>query len=97
MAANVGEEYSYLADMHGPEMAGKIVAFTFRNLEKMQDFIKEYDAVEASEMQKLHKLRAFLTEDTFSDFKKSIARLESDHPSWKGFYKILGKEDLVKV
>ncbi|KAJ6023740.1 FAD dependent oxidoreductase [Penicillium herquei] len=96
MAASVGEEYSYLADTHGPEMAGKIVSFTFRNLEKMQDFIREYDAVEASEMQKLHKLRAFLTEDTFLDFKKSIVRLESDHPSWKGLYKILEKNDLIK-
>ncbi|KAJ5281982.1 FAD dependent oxidoreductase [Penicillium angulare] len=96
MAANVGEEYSHLADAHGSEMAGKIVAFTFRNLEKMQDLIREYDAVEASEMQQLQKLRAFLTEDTFRDFKKSIVRLLSDHPSWEGLYRIIEKDTLIK-
>lgn len=97
MAANVGEEYMHLAEIHGPEMAGKIVSFTFQNLQRMQELIKEYDAVEASEMQQLQKLRAFLTEDTFRDFKLSIARLESDHPSWKGLYTILDKETLIKV
>ena len=97
MAANVGEEYMHLAEVHGPEMAGKIVSFTFQNLEKMQDLIKEYDAVETSEMQRVKKLRAFLTDDAFQDFKKSIARLESDHPSWKGLYTILDKDTLIKV
>ena len=97
MAANVGEEYSHLADAHGPEMAGKIVAFTFRNLEKMQELIKEYDAVETSEMQQLQKLRVFLTEGSFRDFRRSIARLVSDHPSWEGLYTILEKEAVVKV
>lgn len=97
MAANVGEEYAHLADTHGAEMAGKIVSFTFRNLVKMQDFIREYDAVETSEMQSLRKLRAFLTEDTFRDFQESISRLEADHPSWKGLYTILDADTLVKV
>ncbi|KAJ5219542.1 FAD dependent oxidoreductase [Penicillium chermesinum] len=97
MAANVGEEYAHLADAHGPEMAGKIVSFTFHNLQKMQELIKEYDAEELSEMQRLKKLRAFLTEDSFEGFQKSIARLESDHPSWKGLYTILDKETLIKV
>ncbi|KAJ5548268.1 hypothetical protein N7513_005502 [Penicillium frequentans] len=96
MAANVGEEYMHLAETHGPEMAGKIVSFTFQNLQRMQELIKEYDAVESSEMQQLQKLRAFLTEDTFRDFKLSITRLESDHPSWKGLYTILDKETLIK-
>lgn len=97
MAANVGEEYAHLASAHGAEMAGKIVSFTFRNLQKMQELIKEYDAEELSEMQRLKKLRAFLTEDTFEDFKRSLAKLESDNPSWKGLYTILGKESLIKV
>ncbi|KAJ5949778.1 hypothetical protein N7454_001362 [Penicillium verhagenii] len=95
MAANVGEEYMHLAETHGPEMAEKIVSFTFRNLQRMQDLIKEYDAVETSEMQQLQKLRAFLTEDTFRDFKLSIARLEADHPSWKGLYTIIDEDTLI--
>lgn len=97
MAANVGEEYAHLASAHGAEMAGKIVSFTFRNLQKMQELIKEYDAEELSELQRLKKLRAFLTEDTFEDFKRSLAKLESDNPSWKGLYTILEKESLIKV
>lgn len=97
MAANVGEEYGHLADAHGSEMAGKIVSFTFHNLQKMQALVKEYDAEELSEMQRLKKLRAFLTDDSFDSFKQSIARLESDHPSWKGLYTIVNKESLTKV
>ncbi|KAJ5584012.1 FAD dependent oxidoreductase [Penicillium hispanicum] len=92
MAANAGEEYGHLAAVHGPEMAGKIVSFTFRNLEKMQALIEEYDAVETSELQRLNKLRVFLTDDKFRDFKQSIAQLESDHPALKGLYTILDKE-----
>jgi glycine/D-amino acid oxidase-like deaminating enzyme len=97
MAANAGEQYSTLADTHGVETAGKIVDFTFRNLEKMQDLIKEYDAVELSEMQSLRKLRVFLSQGKFDDFKKSIARLEADHPSRKGLYTILDANAVVKV
>lgn len=97
MAANVGEEYWDLSEVHGPEMAGKIASFTFRNLEKMQELIEEFDAVEASEMQRLKKLRVFLTDEIFRDFKKSIARFEADHPSMRGIYTILNKETVLKV
>lgn len=97
MAANAGEQYSSLVDTHGVETAGKIVDFTFRNLEKMQELVKEYDAVESSEMQSLRKLRVFLTQGKFDDFKKSIARMEADHPSKRGLYTILDADAVVKV
>mgnify|MGYP002717925568 FL=1 len=97
MAANAGEQYMHLAETHGVETAGKIVDFTFRNLEKMQELIEEYDAVELSEMQRLRKLRVFLTQGKFDDFKKSIARLEMDHPSKKGLYTILDADAVLKV
>lgn len=97
MAANAGEQYMNLAEAHGVETAGKIVDFTFRNLEKMQELIEEYDAVELSEMQRLRKLRVFLTQGKFDDFKKSIARLEIDHPSKKGLYTILDADAVLKV
>ncbi|OOQ84723.1 hypothetical protein PEBR_29130 [Penicillium brasilianum] len=96
MAANAGEEYMHLAEVHGPEMAGKIAKFTLRNLEKMQELIEEYDAVEASEMQKLKKLRVFMTDAKFEDFRKSIARLEADHPSMKGIYEIIDADTVLK-
>ncbi|OQE95620.1 hypothetical protein PENNAL_c0002G04705 [Penicillium nalgiovense] len=96
MAANAGEQYMHLAETHGVETAGKIVDFTFRNLEKMQELIEEYDAVELSEMQRLRKLRVFLTQGKFDDFKKSIARLEMDHPSKKGLYAILDADAVLK-
>jgi hypothetical protein len=97
MAANAGEEYWHLAEVHGPEMAGKIAKFTLRNLEKMQELIEEYDAVEASERQKLQKLRVFMTDGKFEDFNKSVARLEADHPSMKGIYTILDADTVLKV
>lgn len=97
MAANAGEQYMNLAETHGVETAGKIVDFTFRNLEKMQELIEEYDAVELSEMQRLRKLRVFLTQGKFDDFKKSIARLEVDHPSKKGLYTILDADAVLTV
>ncbi|KAJ6138819.1 FAD dependent oxidoreductase [Penicillium samsonianum] len=96
MAANAGEQYMHLAETHGIETAGKVVDFTFRNLEKMQELIEEYDAVELSEMQRLRKLRVFLTQGKFDDFKKSIARLEVDHPSKKGLYTILDADAVLK-
>ncbi|CAI7655072.1 unnamed protein product [Penicillium crustosum] len=96
MAANAGEQYMNLAETHGVETAGKIVDFTFRNLEKMQELIEEYDAVELSEMQRLQKLRVFLSQGKFDDFKKSIARLEVDHPSKKGLYTILDADAVLK-
>ncbi|KAF3402002.1 hypothetical protein F1880_009924 [Penicillium rolfsii] len=96
MAANAGEEYMQLAEVHGPEMAGKIARFTLRNLEKMQALIEEYDAVEISEMQKLQKLRVFMTDGKFEDFKKSIARLEADHASMKGIYTIIDADTVLK-
>lgn len=97
MAANAGEEYMHLAEVYGPEMAGKIARFTFWNLEKMQGLIEDYDAVETSEMQRLSKLRVFITEGKFKDFKSSIARLEADHPSMKGIYTIVDSDTLLKV
>lgn len=97
MAPNAGEEYMHLAETHGSEMAGKIAKFTFQNLEKMQKLIKEYDAVETSEMQLLKKLRVFLTDDTFNNFKKSIERLKADHPSLGELYTIIDKESVLKV
>lgn len=97
MTANAGEEYMPLAKVHGPEMAGKIARFTLRNLEKMQELIEEYDAVETSEMQRLTKLRVFMTDGKFEDFKKSIARLEADHPSMKGIYTIIDGDTVLEV
>ncbi|KAJ5835355.1 FAD dependent oxidoreductase [Penicillium robsamsonii] len=96
MAANAGEQYMHLAETHGVEMAGKIVDFTFRNLERMQELVEEYDAVELTEMQRLQKLRVFLTQGKFDDFKKSIARLETDHPSRKGLYTILDADAVLR-
>lgn len=97
MAANAGEEYMHLATMHGAEMAGRIATFTLRNLERMQDLIEEYDAVEVSEMQRLQKLRVFLTVGKFSEFRESIGRMETDHPSLGGLYTIIDKETVLKV
>lgn len=87
----------HLAQVHGPEMAGKIARFTLQNLEKMQKLIEEYDAVETSEMQRLEKLRVFMTDGKFEDFRKSIARLEADHPSMRGIYKIIDADTVLKV
>jgi glycine/D-amino acid oxidase-like deaminating enzyme len=97
MAANAGEQYENLAETHGAQTAGEIVDFTFRNLEMMQELIIENDAEELAEMQSLRKLRVFLTRGKFDDFKKSIARLEADHPSKKGLYTILDADTVVRV
>ncbi|KAJ6111340.1 hypothetical protein N7523_007401 [Penicillium sp. IBT 18751x] len=96
MAPNAGEEYMHLAQTHGSQMAGKIANFTFQNLQKMQELIKEYDAVETSEMQLLKKLRVFLTDDTFNDFEKSIERLKADHPALGELYTILDRETVLR-
>lgn len=97
MAANIGEEYMHLADVHGAEMAGKIAAFTFRNLEQMQELAEEFNAVGICEMQRVKRLRVFLTDSSFEGFKKSVRRLEEDHPWLKGVYTILDKEKILKV
>lgn len=97
MAANAGEEYSHLSTMHGPEMAGRIVKLTLRNLERMQMLIEEFDAVGISEMQKVRKLRVFLTAGKFREFRESVGCMERDHDSLRGLYTILDGEAVRKV
>ena len=87
----------HLAEIYGPEMAGKNARFTLRNLEKMQELIEEYDAVEMSEMQRLTRLRVVMTDGKFEDFMKSIARLEADHPSMKGIHTIIDGDTELEV
>lgn len=93
MAANAGEEYLHLARVHGAEMAGKIVQFTFDNLDKMESLIQKY-APDNCDWQKVEKLRVFLTEATFDEFQESVAMMERDHPSLRGIYTVLNKEQL---
>ncbi|EAU32714.1 predicted protein [Aspergillus terreus NIH2624] len=93
MAANAGEEYLHLARVHGAEMAGKIVQFTFDNLDKMESLIQKY-APDDCDWQKVEKLRVFLTEATFDEFQESVAMMERDHPSLRGIYTVLNKEQL---
>jgi glycine/D-amino acid oxidase-like deaminating enzyme len=95
LAANAGEEYARLAQAHGPEMAGKIVNFTFQNLHKMHELIQ--DVNEDSEYQQVQKLRVFLTADVFESFKRSIARMEADHSSLRGLYTILDATAVLEV
>lgn len=95
LAANAGEEYARLAQAHGPEMAGRIVNFTFQNLHKMHELIQ--DANEDSEYQQVQKLRVFLTADVFESFKRSIARMEADHSSLRGLYTILDATTILEV
>ena len=95
LVANAGEEYLHLAQAHGPEMAGKIIKFTFLNVQKMQDLINECG--EESEHQQVQKLRVFLTPDVFESFKQSVAQMEADHPSLMGIYTILDADSVLKV
>lgn len=95
LAANAGEEYLHLARTHGRNMARRIVDFTFRNLQKMQELIK--DSSEESEYQQVRKLRVFLTPEVFGTFKTSIAQMETDHPSLRGIYSILDANTVLKV
>ncbi|KAF7718857.1 Uncharacterized protein PECH_007170 [Penicillium ucsense] len=97
MAANAGEEYMHLAEVFGSEMAGKIANFTLRNLDAMHALVEEFDAVETSEVQRLKKLRVFMTEAKFEDFKGSLARLEADHPTLKGMYTLVDANTLLEV
>lgn len=95
LAANAGEEYAHLAQVHGPEMAGKIVKFTFRNLRKMQELID--DASEEGEYQRVQKLRVFLTPDVFETFKMSITKMEDEQPSLRGLYTVLDTDTVLRV
>lgn len=95
LAANAGEEYMHLVQAHGRDMAGKIVNFTFRNLQKMHELIE--DVKDISEYQQVRKLRVFLTTDVFETFKKSIAQMEEDHPSLRGMYTIIDADTVLKV
>lgn len=92
----MGEEYMHLAEAHGAETAGKIVAFTLRNLEKMHGLVDKYDALQTMDMERIKKLRV-LADETFHQFKTSIARLERDYPTLKGLYRILEADIVLKV
>ncbi|KAA8642538.1 NAD(P)/FAD-dependent oxidoreductase [Aspergillus tanneri] len=93
LATNAGEEYQHLARTHGAEMAGKIVQFTWDNLQRMRTLSLTY-AGETSELQDVQKLRVFLTSKVFKRFKDSMDMLETDHPSFRGTYTIVSAEEL---
>ncbi|KAL4890644.1 FAD dependent oxidoreductase [Aspergillus ambiguus] len=93
MAANAGEEYLHLARVHGAEMAGRIVEFTFDNLNQMKKLIREYAPGEC-DWEEVQKLRVFLTEDAFGEFQQSITMMERDHPSLRGIYTVIGRDIL---
>lgn len=95
VTANTGEEYTHLAQAHGSEMAGKIVKFIFRNLQKMQELIE--DAGEECEHQRVQRLGVCLTPDVFETLKRSIAQMEADHPSLSGLYTILDSHTVSRV
>lgn len=95
LAANAGEEYLHLAQNHGRDMAGRIVDFTFRNLQKMQELIDDFK--EESEYQHVRKLRVFLAPEVFEGFKRSIAHMEADHPSLRGIYSIVDAKTVLEV
>ena len=95
LVANAGEEYLRLAQAQGREMAGKIINFTYHNVQKMQQLI-DYCGDE-SEYQKVRKLRVFLTPEVFEAFKMSVAQMEADHPSLTGVYTILDADTVLRV
>lgn len=95
LAANAGEEYRHLVQMHGREMAGRIVDFTFRNLAKMQELINDFK--EESEYQQVRKLRVFLEDDVFEGFKRSVAQMETENPSLKGIYSVIDAKTVLEV
>ncbi|RHZ60697.1 NAD(P)/FAD-dependent oxidoreductase [Aspergillus thermomutatus] len=88
LAANAGEEYAHLAGIHGSEMAGRIVHFTLKNLQKMEELCSAF-ATEEGELQKVTKLRVFLTDGAFEQFERSVKLMERDHPSLRGLYTVL--------
>ncbi|OJJ50751.1 hypothetical protein ASPZODRAFT_148182 [Penicilliopsis zonata CBS 506.65] len=95
LAPNAGEEYMSLSETYGPHAAGKIVRFTFRNIQEMRVLARQY-APEESELQDVQKLRVFETPEMFDRFQSSIALLEKDHPDLKGLYTILDQETVLQ-
>ncbi|KAF9890478.1 hypothetical protein FE257_005883 [Aspergillus nanangensis] len=95
LAANAGEEYLHLAQMHGAEMAAKIVRFTFDNLQQMQELSQRY-APESCDLQAVQKLRVFLTDDAFAKFQGSLSLMERDHSSLRGIYTVIDRDQLKR-
>ncbi|KAH7127290.1 FAD dependent oxidoreductase [Dactylonectria macrodidyma] len=95
LAINAAETYEDLRATFGPGMAGAIVKFTIRTLERVREVIKEY-GVDEAELGEVVKLRACMDQTTMEKMRKGVTLLESDHPSLKDIYQLVDGETCIK-
>ncbi|KAJ6016845.1 hypothetical protein N7451_000224 [Penicillium sp. IBT 35674x] len=95
MAINAAETYEQMKLDVGAEMAGKIIRFNIKTLNRLREIAQEF-AAEYAECTDVTKLRAFKDMPSFEKAKAGIKALELDHPSLKGIYSVLTAEECEK-
>ncbi|CAG8264674.1 unnamed protein product [Penicillium olsonii] len=95
LAINAAETYQQLKLEVGAEMAGKIIQFNIKTLDRLRDIAREY-ATNDPECTDVTKLRSFKDPQSFEKVKNGIKALETDHPSLKGIYSILTAAECEK-
>ncbi|KAL3457138.1 FAD dependent oxidoreductase [Aspergillus heterothallicus] len=100
LAVNAAETYIKRREAVGAEMAGKIIEFNFKTLEAMRKIAAQFSdgltSAEDPEVTEVTKVRAFQDEEVFTRVKDGVAALESDHPSMRGVFTVLDKEECEK-
>ncbi|KAL2671591.1 hypothetical protein Neosp_014181 [[Neocosmospora] mangrovei] len=88
LAINSAETYEATRDLVGPQMAGKMVRFNLRTLEKTREIIQKYN-IEDAQLVNVKKLRACLDTMSWEKIRRGVEVLERDHPSLKGIYEVV--------
>ncbi|KAF4960047.1 hypothetical protein FSARC_10578 [Fusarium sarcochroum] len=88
LAINSAETYENMRNLVGVQMAGKIVRFYLRTLEKTRGLVRKHDIGEA-QLVDVKKLRVCLDVQTWEKMERGVKLLEDDHPSLKGMYELV--------
>lgn len=96
LAINAAENYVVMKEELGSEMAGKIIQFNIKTLERLHEIGREMGA-DDTELTLVTKVRAFKDMETWDKVKAGVKALEEDHPSLRGIYQLVDTETCEKV
>lgn len=95
LVAYGGTTYTKLKNMFGQEMASEIVNFTFENIRRTEELIREHGS--CAEYREVTRYKSYGDETSFHEAIDSVRHFEQDNPSWKGMYQFIDKHEAATV
>lgn len=95
LVAYGGTTYGKLKKTFGKGMASQIVLFTFENIRKTAELIREYGS--SAEYREVTRHKSYGDEASFQEAIDSVREFERDNPSMIGMYQFLSKDEAARV